>query len=159
MQVVYRPAALANGQRIRIGNRLVQPIRRPFEGGGDIIAGAEPRCEGRGEGAASAVGILGLHSGRFHAVHLAIAGDHGVIGNRRVKVPALDDDRRIRLSGPRRSHLDGTVQIRGFLRLRQHRQLLEVGRDDISAGAQLAHRLFCLGVQKTVSAGSHHDRV
>ena len=133
--MVHRAAALADGQRIRIGNRLVQPVRGPFEGGCGIIACAKPRCEGRGEGAASAVGILGLHSGRFHAVHLSIWGDHGVIGNRRIKVPALDDDRRVSLSGPLLSHLDGAVQVRGFLRLRQHGQLLEVGRDDISAGA------------------------
>ena len=69
------------------------------------------------------MGILGLHSSRFHAVNLAVGSDHGVIGNRRVEVPALDDDRRIRLSGPRLSHLDGTVQVRGFLRLRQYGQL------------------------------------
>ena len=89
----------------------------------------------------------------------AVRGDDGVIGEVAAQVPALDDDRGAGVGGPCGGVGDGFLERGGLGRLREHGELLEVGRDYGGTCAQLAHGGLRVAVEEAVAARGHHDGV
>ena len=142
-----------------VGDGLVQPSGGPRQGLAGGVASAQPGGQGRGQGAAGAVGVGGVDARAGHGDGVTV-GSHPDVGSRcPVQVPGLDDDGRLGALGPVGGLGDGLGHIRGRLGADEDGEFGNVRGDDVGGGAVLAHGLFGLGGQQSVATGGHHDWV